>query len=141
MKFLMGWLFLFIGIAHIIHCFRAPNWGGFFADLLLGILFILAGVWLAFFPIAGLIALTAFLAIVFIVQGIFEIIMAFLSRPSSGWFYILISGLIAVIAGVLIWNGLPSTATWAIGVLAGINLISSGFSYIMLAMASDNNSS
>jgi uncharacterized membrane protein HdeD (DUF308 family) len=32
-------------------------------------------------------------------------------------------------------GGLPSTATWAIGLLVGINLIFSGLSYIFLASA------
>ena len=138
MKFLFGWLLLFTGIAHILHCFRAQNWRGFLVDLLLGILFIIAGGWLAFFPITGLLALTAFLAMVFIIQGIFEIVLAFQTRPVSGWVYLLVSGIIAVVAGVLIWQGLPSTAAWALGVLAGVNLISSGVSYIMMALMSRN---
>lgn len=137
-KFLLGWLLLIAGIAHIIHAFSAGNWKGFLADVLLGILFIVAGGWLAFFPIAGLLALTAFLAIVFMVQGIFEIIMAFQMRGVGGWGFILVSGIIALIAGFLVWRGLPFTAEWVIGVLAGINLISSGISYIMLALMGRN---
>ena len=136
MKILLGWLLLITGIAHIIHCFSARNWRGFITDLLLGILFILSGGWLAFFPIAGLMALTAFLAIVFVVQGIFEIVLAFQTRPIGGWVYMLISGIIAFVAGFLIWQGLPSTSAWVLGVLAGINLISSGLSYVGMALMS-----
>ena len=136
MKILLGWLLLITGIAHIIHCFSARNWRGFIADLLLGILFIISGGWLAFFPIAGLMALTAFLAIVFVVQGIFEIVLAFQTRPIGGWVYMLISGIIAFVAGFLIWQGLPSTSAWVLGVLAGINLISSGLSYVGMALMS-----
>jgi uncharacterized membrane protein HdeD (DUF308 family) len=138
MKILIGWLLLITGIMHIVHCFQASNWRGFLWDLLLGVLFIVAGGWLVFFPIAGLIALTAFLAWVFILQGIFEIILAFQTRPIRGWGWILFSGIIAMAAGILIWLGLPSTATWALGLLAGINLITSGASYVALAMMARN---
>jgi len=137
-KILLGWLLLIAGIAHVIHAFSDSSWRGFFADILLGILFVVAGGWLAFFPIAGLLALTAFLAIVFMVQGIFEIILSFQMHGVNGWGFILISGIIALIAGFLVWKGLPFTADWVIGVLAGINLISSGISYIMIAMMSRN---
>ena len=136
MKILLGWLLLITGIAHIIHGFSARNWRGFITDLLLGILFIISGGWLAFFPIAGLMALTAFLAIVFVVQGVFEIVLAFQTRPIGGWVYMLISGIIAFVAGFLIWQGLPSTSAWVLGVLAGINLISSGLSYVGMALMS-----
>jgi uncharacterized membrane protein HdeD (DUF308 family) len=135
-KIILGWVLLIAGIAHIIHAFSDRNWRGFIADVLLGLLFIIAGGWLAFFPIAGLLALTVFVAVVFMVQGIFEIILAFQTRGVNGWVFILISGIIALAAGFLVWNGLPSTAAWVIGVLAGINLISSGLSYIMIAMMS-----
>ena len=137
-KILLGWLLLIAGIAHVIHAFSDSSWRGFFADILLGILFVVAGGWLAFFPIAGLLALTAFLAIVFMVQGIFEIILSLQMRGVNGWGFILVSGIIALIAGFLVWKGLPFTADWVIGVLAGINLISSGISYIMIAMMSRN---
>ena len=91
--------------------------------------------WLAFFPLTGILSLTILLAVFFIVEGIFEILASFRLRPDSGWGYLLFSGIVAILVGVLIWMGLPSSATWAIGLLAGINLLVSGWSFIFIAFA------
>ena len=93
------------------------------------------GGWLAFFPLTGIVTLTVLLAIAFILQGLLELAMAFRLSQFPGWKWMLFSGGIAVLAGVLIFVELPSAATWAIGLLLGINLISSGLSYLMVSMA------
>ena len=56
-------------------------------------------------------------------------------RPHEGWGWLLLSGLVAIAVGVLIAYELPSSATWAIGLLAGVNLLSTGASFIVLALA------
>jgi len=50
----------------------------------------------------------------------------------------LLSGIVAIAVGVLLIANLPSSATWAIGLLVGINLIMSGFAYLLLPMAADS---
>jgi uncharacterized membrane protein HdeD (DUF308 family) len=71
----------------------------------------------------------------FLAEGVLEIIMAFRVRPHEGWGWLILSGLIAVAAGALITLGLPSSAGWALGLLAGINLISTGWGFLFLALA------
>ena len=104
-------------------------------ELLLGVLYLVAGGWLAFFPFTGIITLTILLAALFIVEGVLEAAMALKVRPHEGWGWLLASGIIAVAVGVLITLELPSSATWAIGLLAGVNLISTGASFVALALA------
>lgn len=133
-KILVGWLFLIGGIIQIIHAFSTQRWSGFFLNLLVGALYLFAGAWLAFFPLAGIITLTIVLAAMFIVQGILECGMALRMRPQTGWVWMLVSGLVALVLGLLIFAGLPGTALWAIGLLVGINLLSSGFAYLFLGM-------
>lgn len=134
-KTVIGWLFLIGGVVQIVHAFSTQKWSAFFLDLVVGVLYFLAGAWMAFFPFAGIITLTIFLAVLFVIEGVIEIAMGFRVRPASGWMWVLISGIIAIAAGLLILAGLPSTAVWAIGLLVGINLIFSGISYLSLASA------
>jgi uncharacterized membrane protein HdeD (DUF308 family) len=134
-KIFLGWLFLIGGIVQVVHAFSTQRWSQFFLNLLIGALYIVAGAWLAFFPFAGIITLTIVLAALFMIEGVAELVMAFRVRPNQGWGWVLFSGVIAVAAGVLIFAGLPSTAVWAIGLLVGINLLASGWSYILLAAA------
>ena len=133
-KVFVGWLFLIGGIFQIIHAFSTRAWSEFLLDLFIGILYAIVGGWLAFFPLTGIITLTILLAVTFIIQGIMEIGMAFRIRPIQGWFWMMLAGLVALAVGVLLIAELPSSATWAIGLLVGINLIMSGVAYMFLPM-------
>lgn len=134
-KIALGWIFLVGGVALVIHAFSVQAWRGFLMQLLLGVLYLVAGGWLSFFPFTGIITLTILLAALFIVEGVLEAAMALRVRPHEGWGWLLASGIIAVAVGVLITLELPSSATWAIGLLAGVNLISTGASFVALALA------
>jgi uncharacterized membrane protein HdeD (DUF308 family) len=123
------------GVLLVIHAFSIQQWRGFALGLLVGLLYVVAGGWLAFFPFTGIITLTILLAALFLAEGVLEVIMAVRVRPHEGWGWLLLSGLIAVAVGVLIAAELPASAGWAIGLLAGINLLSTGASFIVLALA------
>jgi uncharacterized membrane protein HdeD (DUF308 family) len=134
-KIFLGWLFLIGGVVQIIHAFSTRQWSEFFFDLLVGVLYLIAGGWLAFFPLTGILTLTVLLAALFIALGVIEAGMAFRMRPHAGWVWMLIAGIAALAVGVLILAHLPSSAAWAIGLLVGIKLIMSGFAYLFLPMA------
>ena len=134
-KIALGWIFLAGGVLMILHAFSASGWRGFLLGLLIGILYVVAGGWLAFFPFTGIITLTILLAALFLAEGVLEVIMAFRVRPHEGWAWLLLSGLVAVAVGVMIAMQLPSSAAWAIGLLTGINLLMTGASFIALALA------
>jgi uncharacterized membrane protein HdeD (DUF308 family) len=139
-KGFIGWLLLFAGIAEIVHAFSTPNWKGFLADLLIGVLYAVVGAWLAFFPLTGIIGLTVLLALTFIVEGIFKLVMGFQVRHFSGWFWFTLSGLLAIAVGVLIFSELPSSAAWAIGLLVGVNLLMSGIAFLGTSLAARSTS-
>jgi uncharacterized membrane protein HdeD (DUF308 family) len=134
-KIALGWIFLIGGIVLVIHAFSAKQWQGFLLGLLIGLLYVLAGGWLAFFPFTGIITLTLLLAALFLAEGVLEVIMAMRVRPHDGWVWLLLSGLVAVAVGVMIAAELPSSAAWAIGLLTGINMISTGMGFVVLALA------
>jgi uncharacterized membrane protein HdeD (DUF308 family) len=134
-KIALGWIFLAAGVVMIIHAFSIQRWGGFLMELLLGVLYLVAGGWLAFFPLTGIVTLTILLAALFLAEGVVEVIMGFRVRPHEGWGWLVFSGLIAVAVGLLIAAELPSSAVWAIGLLVGVNLLSTGISFIVLALA------
>jgi len=134
-KIMIGWVLLIAGLSQIIFAFSTTRWTDFFLELLVGILFAIAGVWLAFFPLTGILTLTLFLAFTFLIQGALEIVSGFRMRPHEGWGWVLFAGILGVVVGLMILNNFPSSAAWAIGLLVGINLIASGIAYIALAMS------
>lgn len=133
-KIVLGWLFLIGGAGQIWHAFSTQKWSEFALNLLVGVLYLAAGAWLAFLPLSGILTLTILLSALFIVEGALESMMAFRMKPREGWGWMLFAGLCALAAGILIFAKLPSSAVWAIGLLVGINMISTGWAYLFLAM-------
>ena len=95
---------------------------------------IAAGAVILMYVPSGVFALTLILAVFFIIEGISSIGFAFKMRAHSGWVWILLNGLVALVLGGLIWNKLPSDAEWVIGLLYGINSLFFGFSLLMLGL-------
>ncbi|MEP2028163.1 MAG: HdeD family acid-resistance protein [Paracoccaceae bacterium] len=134
-KIFIGWLLIISGAFQMWQSFSVREWGGFLWNLLIGLLYLVVGCWLAFDPFAGIIGLTVLLAITFIAQGAMEAAMASKLRPNDGWGWMMFSGLIGIAVGVLIIAELPSTAAWAVGLMVGINMITSGFAFLTLGSA------
>src|SRR5215471_8561015 len=59
---LLGWVLIFVGIAQFVFALHSHTAGRFFLKVLLGLLYGVVGIALAFFPIAGVAVLTVFLA-------------------------------------------------------------------------------
>src|SRR5262245_47087247 len=135
-KTFLGWLFVIGGIIQIVHAFSTQTWSAFLFDLVIGVLYALVGLWLALLPLTGILTLTIVLAALFIVEGVLELGMAFRARPHEGWVWMLIAGIAAIVAGLMILANLPSSALWAIGLLVGIKMIVAGWAYLALALSS-----
>ena len=127
---------LFVGgIFQIIHAFQVKTWGGFFWDLIVGIVQVAGGIIVYMNPFAGAVTLTVLIAAVFFAQGVTQTFLAFKVRPHDGWGWLLASGLIAVIVAVMLMMRFPAASVTAPGILAGISILFSGFSYVMIALA------
>jgi uncharacterized membrane protein HdeD (DUF308 family) len=131
----LGWLLVIGGIAEAIHAFMAQNWRGFLFELLSAILYVVVGVLLLVNPLLGAAALTLLLAVFLVVEGVFKIVMAMRVRDHRGWAWLLASGILSLILGVMIWAQWPASGLWVIGLLVGIQLLFTGWSLVMLALA------
>ena len=65
-------------------------------------------------------------------SGVAEILLALKMRPIDGWVWTLITGLLSIALGVMIWSQFPLSGLVAIGVFLGIKLCFSGLMLIML---------
>ncbi len=133
----IGWLFLFAGIAGFFAVFSARNIASFLWSLVPAVLSIAVGVLLLWKPAEGALSLTALLTGLFIVEGVFQIVtsIAYRDMIGSSWGWILVSGIADLALAAIIIFGWPITAAWALGVLAGVNLITSGLAIVMAALA------
>ena len=133
----VGWLFLLSGVAGLATMFLAQNVQAFLWSLLTAALSLFVGVLLLWHPTEGAVSLTLVLIALFIVEGIIQIAASLSYRdvfPNS-WGWMLASGVVDLILAALIIRGWPSTASWSLGLIVGVNLISSGLAVIMVALA------
>ncbi len=133
----LGIIFSFVGIFQIVFAFKSEveDWLTFMLELVVGLLYLAGGVILLFDPFKGLVALTAILAGFLLIEGIFELMLALKLRYfSSNWIWILVHGILSIAFAGLIWAEWPSSATWVVGLLIGLSLISNGISRLMVSL-------
>jgi uncharacterized membrane protein HdeD (DUF308 family) len=120
------------GVSTIITSFWTGKWSALLLQLLVGILYVVAGMVIMDAPVESMAMLTLFIAGFFIAVGAFRAVSALVVRfPQWGW--ALLNGIITLLAGVVIYKHFPEAALWVIGLLVGIEMIFNGFSWIMLS--------
>ena len=134
---LIGWLFLISGVVGLITTFWMRNVPGFWWALITGVVGIAAGIVLLLWPISGTVSLTLLLIAFVLVEGIVTLMYAFEHRAqlSGRWGWMLTSGIVDLILAGIIFAGLPESATWALGLLVGINLLFGGAAMVAMALA------
>ncbi|MEI9888944.1 MAG: HdeD family acid-resistance protein [Rhizomicrobium sp.] len=130
---LVGWSLLLSGIVLLIASFSIHGTGPFFGALLSSLISVAAGAFLLFNPLAGAVALTLLVGVIFLVQGAFELYFAFEMRPHAGWQGMLLSGLASIVMAVLIAAGWPAVSAIVLGILLGVNFLSTGIGYIVVS--------
>ncbi len=136
----VGWLFLFSGVVSLIALFSTRSIGAFLWTLLSAFVSLAAGAYLIRQPAAGAVSLTIVLAVLFIIEGVLQIIasIGFRNAFPQSWGWMLVSGLVDLALAALIISGWPASAAWTLGLLVGVNLISTGVAILMPAAASGN---
>jgi len=132
----IGWLLLASGIVGLIATSRMRNAPGFWWSLISALLGIVAGIVLLLWPLPGAVSLTLILTIFLVIEGITSILFALEhKRELSGrWGVMLFSGIVDLVLAGIIFDGLPGTAAWAIGLLIGVNLVFGGAALIAMAL-------
>ncbi|HIK54333.1 MAG TPA: HdeD family acid-resistance protein [Synechococcales cyanobacterium M55_K2018_004] len=132
----MGWIAIISGIVMIVQSFQSKPVRGFWLNLIVGIFYTIAGIYILFNIPQAMLALTFAFGILFIVEGIFTIIMAFTNRAGHRNFWLVaLNGVVTLILGILVLNQFPFSALWLIGLYVGISLLMSGISLLIAALS------
>jgi uncharacterized membrane protein HdeD (DUF308 family) len=129
-----GSLVLVSGIAHWAYAWFERKGGGVIWQILIGLVYVIAGVTMLLLPVNAVFVLTLVLACYIAFEGVFELVFFFWLRllPGSAWF--LVDGIISILLSILIFAGWPSSSLWALGTLVGVSLLFSGVARLTLPM-------
>jgi len=131
----VGWMLLGFGVLALLGSFAIHGTGPFFGALLLALLSIAGGVFLLVNPLAGELGLTLMMAGIFIFQGAFEVMFALDLRPHAGWVPMLLSAIVSIVVALLILGAWPGVSLVLLGILVGVNFVTTGIGYVMIAQA------
>lgn len=131
---LIAWLLVATGLSGLIFWWQLEgensrwSFGATFAcAFLLGLIFV-------FSPSTGAQTLTMILAALFLLEGIVTLLFGFrLKERLPQWIWFILSGATSLLMALIIISGWPGTATWVIGFLFGINLLTTGLSMIVMS--------
>jgi uncharacterized membrane protein HdeD (DUF308 family) len=129
----VGAALLIAALAQFVFAFTSPTAGNFFLKLLLGVVYGIAGVALAFFPLAGVMTLTVVLGAMLVAEALLETILAFVVPASMGRGWLLLSALASLALGLLILFQWPTSSGWAIGTLVGVAVLVNGITRAALS--------
>lgn len=151
--FWFGILAIIGGVSQILDAFHHSGWKSILWHVIIGAVYIVAGIVLITMPVSSAFWLTLFLAIMLVVVGVSRIIMAFQLRShGSIWLWVVLSGIVSIVLGVLIYGMVvPPSAEelatpegqmawvqswgWVIGMFVAIELIMEGAALIAIALA------
>ncbi|MBX3536536.1 MAG: HdeD family acid-resistance protein [Chelatococcus sp.] len=128
--FYIGAMMLIGGIVEIVHAFQVKTWGRFFYWLLSGAFYALAGLIAFYNPLVASAALTLLLAVTLVVAGIFRIWVGFAARPESGWGWIVATGVLTLLVGIVVYAAWPGNSLVLLGAILAIDLIFQGVGFI-----------
>jgi uncharacterized membrane protein HdeD (DUF308 family) len=130
----LGTLLVVAGVFTLASAFRAGTIAGTILELILTAMLLGTGLWLLMQPLAGLLAITGHIASYLMLVGIVRGAFALVDR-GPGWVWQAIGGLVSVLLGVLVWLGWPMTGLVAVGLFIGVDLIVSGVTWVVRALA------
>lgn len=129
----LGWLLIASGIVQAISLIGAAYTPHFWPQLISVILAVLIGLLFLRDPEQALLTIALLLIVFFMIEGLAKAIFALSLRPFPGWSWVLASGVMGVLLSLVLWLSLPVGAVWLVGLLLGIELISTGSAIAWMA--------
>ncbi len=127
-----AWSFMILGVLQLISAFRDAKGGNRIWLILLALVMIWIGFVLRGNPLEGLVTLTIVVALSFVASGIAKLVVGWSLRSVGLGGWVMVSGLLSVVLGVMFMGNILGAAPWVLGFLLGIELISDGVAALFL---------
>jgi uncharacterized membrane protein HdeD (DUF308 family) len=131
---LVGWLLVFGGLVYLIGACTGRGAKEVIFQLVIGIIYLVGGRYSLTHPQLAMGTLTLLLGAVVMAGGVAEIVsyLRLKSDDASGWW--LFNGIVTLLLGGMIWFHYPASSVWAIGTLAGMVLLMTGTTRLIIGL-------
>ena len=129
--------FVVYGGYKVINAILTRNYSRhFILNILAGLLLFLVGVFLFMAPMFNLILITSAIGVYFILESISSTAFAVQNKNTLYfWWLEILVGVMQFLLGLIVILGLPSTALWVVGILAGVNFLIAGIVLISMYLS------
>src|SRR5579864_4873598 len=100
---LIAWLVILAGVVHFILAFHVHPAGSMIWKLLVGPAYVFFGIYLLMHPVLGVASLTLVVALLFLIEGILDIVLFFRMRSERGAAWVLLDGITTLVLALLIY--------------------------------------
>lgn len=132
----------FLGFALIIggglqfaYAIKADGWKSVTWQIILAIIYVIAGISILVFPIPALEVLTLWLGFAFLATGVLRLIVAFQYRQFDNWFWLVVSAALSILMSILVLNSFPEVSLWLPGFLISIEMLLQGWSLLFMGFS------
>jgi uncharacterized membrane protein HdeD (DUF308 family) len=131
---IVGVMMIIAGVAEVFSAFQVKSWGKFLLWALLGVLYIVAGFVTFENPLLAAVLLTLILGASLVASGVMRIILGFSMKREMPWIWVVLSGVITLLLGLLILAHWPVSSLYILGLFLGIDLVLAGASWMGLGL-------
>lgn len=131
--YVFGIFLLIGGVMEVVGAFVARPWRSSVLHLLAGVLYLVVGGLVVAHPFQAVVGVTLVMAVFFLVGGLMRMVLA-VSELFPNWGWLFLNGVITFLLGIFIWRRWPWDSFWVVGVFLGVELIFSGWWWVMLGL-------
>jgi len=132
---IIGFMMLMAGVVEIVAAFNAREWSQRILWGLLGLLYVFAGFVCIQNPFQAATWLTLMLGVALIVGGLLRIFLAMQMKQGTPWGWVVLSGIVSFLLGVVIVAKWPVSSAYALGIFLGVDLLFVGTGWISMGLA------
>ena len=137
--FVVGIMMVMAGVSEIFTAFSVKEWGKFFLWLILGVLYVAAGIIAFENPLLTAGILTLMLGFALVIGGVVRFIIAWHVRGAGKpWGWVALSALITLLLGLMIVARWPYSSVYTLGIFLGVDLLFIGSAWIGVGLALKN---
>jgi len=130
----VGATMLVAGILQMAYAFQVRGGGPFLTWLIIGLAYTLAGLFALFNPLLASSFLTLLLSASLLIVGALRLASGLALRPAASGYWLMIGGIVSLIAGILVFAGWPANSLWIIGMLLAVDLFVHGSALAIFAV-------